>query len=168
MNMRKILFATTALAAPTAFMSETLEVVNIKGADGKPVRVNKSDYDADQAGDKKMTLHKDEAEPAVAGVQSGGWPDNLPPMAAPAAPDFNGPQDAGNEPPLIDPVKNAVAPPAPPPNSLFVIKEGTGTKAKFVVVDGTGAKVTDRAGIDKDGYATELAAQQAIAALPTG
>ena len=87
-----VVVVAVAMVAPVAFMSETTETVLIKGADGKPLRVNKSDYDADQASDKpSMTLHKDDDGPSLG---SSGEPVKtfadlgMPPVAAPSAPDF--------------------------------------------------------------------------------
>lgn len=158
------MFMLLASVAAVAFMSETCETVLIKGKDGKPVRVNKSDYDADRAADKStMTLHKDDDGPERGATGEGAKTFeglNMPPVAAPSAPNFNNTEGVGTEPP-IDPTKNAAAPVAPSQNQRLVSKEGR----KFYVVDGTGTKLTDD-GIDQDGYKTEKEAWDAIMALP--
>lgn len=161
------MFMLLASVAPVAFMSETCETVLIKGKGGKPVRVNKSDYDADQADKKTMTLHTDDDGPdrGASGESAKTFEDlNMPPVAAPSAPNFNQTEETGTPPP-IDPTKNAAAPVAPSQNQRLVSKEGTGAKARFYVVDGTGTKLTDD-GIDQDGYKTEKEAWDAIMALP--
>lgn len=162
----KMIMALCASVAPIAFMSDMVETVLVKGAGGKPLRVNKSDFDADQASEKPtMTLHKDDDGPAVADgeapVKTFGEL-GMQPVAAPSAPDFSGGDGAAPLP--IDPDKNAAAPVAPSPNQRLVSKEGTGARAKYFVVDGTGTKLTD--GVDADGYKTEQEAWAAIMALP--
>lgn len=164
-----ILLASVANMFPAAFMSDTCEVVNVR-VDGNVIRVNKSDYIADQAEDgaKSMTLVKRgedaDAEQSVGGVTIGaGYPDGMDPVAAPSAPDFTG---TTPPPETLDPVKNAVAPAAPSPGSFLVSKEGEGKKAKYFVVDATGAKI-ERDGIDhENGYSTEQAAWRATLDLP--
>lgn len=166
--MRAILLASAASVIGRAFMSDVCETVIVtrKGSSAK-VRVNKSDYDRDQAegGAKEMTLSKDEAEQSVAsGVQApAAWPEGMTPVAAPAAPDYSGGDDTS--PVVKDPVKDAAAPTAPPANTRLVAQEGKGAKAKFFVVDGTGAKLAID-GVNPDGYATDGEAWQAILALP--
>lgn len=166
--MRAILLATVASVIGRAFMSDACETVLVtrKGNKGK-VRVNKADYDADQADDgaKVMTLAKDEAEQSAPnGVQAlTGFPEGVTPTAAPSAPDFTGGGEVS--PPVIDPSKDAVAPTAPSPNQRLVAKEGNGKSAKFFVVDGTGTKL-EMDGIDPAGYATDAEAWKAIMALP--
>lgn len=166
--MKKLLLASVAMVAPVAFMSETCETVLIKGKDGKPVRVNKSDYDADQAegGAKEMTLFKggDDADQAVTGEPVKTFDQlGMQPVAAPSAPDFSGGGETSSLP--VDPRKEAAAPVAPSPNQRLVSKEGTGKNTKYFVVDGTGAKI-EMDGVNKDGYATEKEAWDAIMALP--
>lgn len=164
MKITAILLASTAIG----YMSETCEVVlaKIKGS-SDPVRVNKSDFDADQekpSGERQYSKYsgKDEAEQSNASTAGKTFEElGVEPTAAPSAPDFS----AGtNEAPLpVDPEKDAVAPSIAPPNQLLVMKEGN----KFFVVNGMGQKVEDVAGIDNDaGYKTEKAAKDAIAALP--
>lgn len=164
--MRAFLMASVASVIGRAFMSDVCETVQIKGDDGQPLRVNKSAFDADQAGDKTMKLYTKDKE----GEQSipGGpvpttFPEGVPITAAPAAPDFSPPAD--DTPPPIDERKNAVAPTAPSANTPLVAHEGTGAKKRFYVVDGTGAKIA-KDGIDTDGYKTEAEAWNAIMALP--
>jgi PHD/YefM family antitoxin component YafN of YafNO toxin-antitoxin module len=72
--MRAILLASVAVAVmPRAFMSETSETVFVTSKDWKdPVRINKSDYDADQdeKGEKRYTLAKSAEAPEYAGRRS--------------------------------------------------------------------------------------------------
>jgi hypothetical protein len=158
--MKRFLLASVAALVGRAFMSDTVEVVTIKGKGGHPVRVNKADFDKDQASDKPtMHEHKDEAEQSTGALTDTTFDTGLPPVAAPAAPDFSG----GGEvtPPVVDPRKDAVAPTVPSPNQRLVSKEGR----KFFVVDGTGTKL-EIDGVDKDGYKTEGDAWNAIMQLP--
>lgn len=164
--MKRIaLLATTALAAGYANGSGRVETVLVKGDNG-PIRVNKSDFDADQAGDKKYTRDtKAENDAAAASGQvsdvnvtgEGG----VQTTAAPSAPNFSD-GDAGKALP-IDETKNAVAPKTTTADQLLVMKQGTGKSAKFFISDGMGQKITgDRAkqlGIDEEGYDTEAAAK---------
>jgi hypothetical protein len=163
--MKKIaLLASVGASIATAFnnpTSDTCETVLVEGGDCGPVRVNKSDFDADQASDKpqyKLATVKEAAK-----VENDVPADPLvggPPLAAPSAPDFSGER---KEPENIDPLKNAAAPTAGSPNQRLVFKEGK----KFYVVDGGGNKITDMApNIDPAGYATEELAWTAIRALP--
>lgn len=163
--MKRIaLLAGAALPLLTAFTSETCETVTVKGKDGHPLRINKSDFDADQADDgaKQYTLHKDDDGPAKA---ASGEPVQtfeqlgIPPVAAPSAPDFSGGQSA---PIPIDPNKQAAAPVAPTPSQLLVMKSGS----KYIVTDATGTPVKDRPGIENEGYKTEALALAAVAAAP--
>lgn len=163
--MRKIIFATAAATAALAYSADLVETVTVKGSDGAPLRINKADYDADQAEDgaKAYTLHKTDAEQSVpgGGVQTFEQL-GIPPVAAPSAPDFSG----GGAPAIpIDPAKNAAAPVAPSPGQKLVTKEGTGTKERWFVVDATGTKLTGD-GIEEKGYTDEKAAWDAALALP--
>jgi hypothetical protein len=160
--------ASVASVIARAFMSDVCEVVTIKGKNGDPIRVNKTDYDRDQASDKPtMKLHTDDAEQSAAGtIMTNGYPDGVPhPVAAPAAPNFSAPDSADE--PVVDPTKSAVAPTNPSSQQLMVAKEGT-TKAntKFFVVRGDGTKLTGDEGVNGDGYGTEKDAWDAIMALP--
>lgn len=164
--MKRIaLLAGAALPLLTAFTSETCETVTVKGKDGHPLRINKSDFDADQADDgaKQYTLHKDDDGPAKA---ASGEPVQtfeqlgIPPVAAPSAPDFSGGQSA---PIPIDPNKQAAAPVAPTPGQLLVLKEA---KDKYIVVDATGTKLSDKRLVElglAGSYKTEAEAQRDIA-----
>lgn len=160
----KLLALLSTAAFPVAFMSDTVETVLVKGGKDGPVRVNKSDYDADQSenGEKKMTLHNaTQSQQKEAEIDKGGNPQNpqiagnvqlpvnpdFPPQPAPAAPDF-GPTPAA-------------APTAPSPNQRLVKKDGK----KFLAVDGQGTPL-DIDGIDPKGYASEAEAWNAIMALP--
>lgn len=157
-----------------AFMSDVCETVQIKGAGGEPVRVNKSDYDADQDSDKptmKLFTKDNEGEQTVPPIPAAsGFPEGATPTAAPIAPNFgaidgNAPNQQGAQPLTMDPEKQAAAPTAPSPEQLVVVKEGTTRKPVYFVVNGTGEKV-ERTGLEKDGYATEADAWAAIVALP--
>ena len=151
-------------------MNDTCETMWASGPDG-PVKVNVSDFEADQEKPKgerqwsKLAESKqpDEPEtpPQTIGVDTGTM-GNGPALAAPSAPHFGEAQNPDN----IDPLKNAVAP-AVTPTGLYVMMLGKGNaKKKYFVVDQTGAKVTDKAGIEADGYETEVQAQKAINDLP--
>lgn len=160
-----LMLALGTVAVVRAFMSEIAETVIINGPNG-PVRVNKSDYDADQSdkGAKSMTLHKEQSIDALTGGgQQIGYPPGTQPTAAPSAPNFGNAVEHGAA-PVIDPNKNAVAPSTPSPNTLLVAKEGTEKKPRFFVVDGTGAHV-EAPSIDKDGYETEANAWAAAMAV---
>ncbi len=156
--MRKIIAAAFASTAVSAFMSDTTDVVYVKGANGDKVRVNQADFDADQASDKPtMTPYTGKMEPeqSVAGI---ALPIDAPPLAAPSAPNFGGPGVDAN----LDPLKNAVAPAANAANSRLVLQDG----AKFFVVNNAGDKI-DIDGVDPKGYKTEEGAWQAIRQLPS-
>jgi hypothetical protein len=75
--MFKTLMTTTAAIAFADYHPDAVETVTIKGADGSPVRVNKDDYDADQKGDKTMTLHEGEAEEPTKDDEGETLPANL-------------------------------------------------------------------------------------------
>lgn len=150
----KNLLSFTAFAR--AFMSDICETVLVKGDNG-PVRVNKSDFDADQAkgGAKLFTLHKETKAEEDAGLTApqptGATATPVDPALtippAPSAPDLGG----------------AAVPPAnPAPNQYLAMKDGK----KFFVVNAAG----ERAEIDginnKDGYATEQDAWNAILTIP--
>lgn len=166
--MKHFLLASIAVRAyAVAFMSDIVETVTIEGPGGNPLRVNKSDYDADQAegGAKSMTLHT-----ADAGQSSGEVTSALPgtvlvPPAA-SAPDYTAPNNA--TPPVnTDPATGAATPSVPSPGQLVVSKEGTAAKPKFIVGTMVGndfVPIKDRAGIDEKGYPDEKAAWDAIVA----
>lgn len=169
--MKISILALAASSLAIGFMSEVTDVVlaTLKGS-SDPVRVNKSDFDADQekpTGERQYGKYagKDEPEQSIAGVDMRGFDalEGVRPQAAPSAPNFNG--GAPEVKPLIDEQKGAVAPAVPSANSRLVMKDGN----KFFVVDGMGAKLTAEAvggDIDEDGYKSEKAAQDAIARLP--
>ena len=166
--MRKI-SALLATTAAIGFMSDTCEVVTVTGPNG-PVRVNKADFDADQAKDTKDRQFKphaakegEETEQSVAGVRTTFEAlDGVEITAAPSAPNFN----RGDGPALpIDPEKKAVAPATTSPNQRLVMKEGK----TFFIVDSMGNKLKseDVGGeIDPEGYKSKIAADAAIAKLP--
>lgn len=131
--------------------------VMIKGQDGNPVRVNQSDYEADQAEDgaKSMALYKGKETEPVAPVGDNGIPPvstTTPIPPAPSAPVNVLP--AGTP---VPPVQTN-----PSANQRLVAEIGK----KFFVVDGGGNKITDLDGIDAKGYATSDAAWAAVRALP--
>jgi hypothetical protein len=152
--MKALLLASVA----AAFMSETCETVTVGG-----VRVNKSDYEADQqkpAGERQYKGKVTEAEPST--VNTAGVMDTSdgPPLAAPSAPHFGG-EDAAAPAAPIDPLKGAVAPTTGTADQRLVLKDGS----KYFVVDAHGKKI-EGDGIEKGGYKTEDAAWKAIKDLP--
>lgn len=161
--MKRILFAATALAAVGYSHGRTETVTVTRKGSKDAVRVNKSDYDADQEGDKTMTLHKSTEDAATGGARSDVNATNAGGVittAAPSAPDFSGGE--GNSLPM-DETKAAVAPTSTTADQLLVMKSGNGKSAKFFITDGMGQKITgDQAkllGIDESGYDTEEAAK---------
>lgn len=164
--MKRIaLLASTALGLGYANGHGRVETVyaTVKGSKD-PVRVNKTDFDADQEKDAKdRTYSEYKGDDPVATAK--GTEGEVLPTAAPSAPKMAG--DAGAPQPPVDQVKNAAAPAAPTDNQIFVMKQGSGNKAKFFLtemVDGKAKKIEgDRAkllGIDEDGYDTEEAANK--------
>ena len=162
-------------------MNAPLETVTVVGEDGEPLRINKSDYDADQGegGAKAYKLHKQTADQAVGALAAIGLPDGISQPAAPAAPDFSSGGTTTIE--TIDANKNAVAPTVPSPGQKLVEKRGTGKNAKYFVVvanaDGTftpltnamlndPAKPNNSPVIDEGGYASDKEAWDAIMAIP--
>lgn len=149
------LFASVALRS---FMSDIVETV-IVNMGGTPVRVNKSDYEADK---DSFTLHEEltaEQVPAIAGTPV-GLPDNIIVPPAPSAPNFG---SAPGEP--VVPAGAPVPPTSPSPGAKLIMKN---TKGKFIVVEGTEpyAPIKGVEGIDEKGYATQEDAAKAIAGLP--
>lgn len=147
--MRFIAALLAASAMPVAYMTETVETVMVKGSDGKPLRVNRTDYDADQSSDTPtMTLHKSDkdAQPTPDTVATAAAaPEGVTQLPSPSAVD-NGTimQDA--------------APVAGLPNQLAVAKKGN----KIIVVNATdGTPYTDIR-IDPKGYDDDAAAWLAI------
>lgn len=163
--MRK--FALLTSVAAIGFMSDTCETVLVKGSDG-PIRVNKSDFDIDQASDKPQYTEykgKDAGDIETETPQAPTFEElGIPPVAAPSAPNMGGTK--GDAAPLpIDPEKNAVAPSVTSQNQRLVMKEGK----KFFIVDGNGSKLksADVGGeIDESGYTSKEAADAAILNLP--
>lgn len=168
--MKKILFAAAALAA-VGYSHGRTETVMVTRKGGKGVvRVNKSDFDADQAGDKTMTIAKaTEADTEAGGdaVAGGAMSDvnvtgahGVVTTAAPSAPDMS--SGDGDKSPPMDETKNAAAPAITGAEQLLVLKEGV-KNPKFYISDGMGNKITgDKAkllGIDAAGYDTEEAAK---------
>ena len=166
----KNLYLLGAATAALGYSHGTTETVLVKGSDG-PIRVNKSDFDADQAGDKTMTEFKgkDPTEGDNDGKVARGTASDVnvtgahgvQTTAAPSAPDFSG-GDATRPLPMYE-TKNAAAPAATTADQLLVMKQGSGKSAKFFITDGMGQKITgDRAkllGIEEAGYDSEEAAK---------
>lgn len=158
--MKRIFLATTATITASAFMSDVEPVVMVGG-----VRVSKSAYDADQEkpeGEREYGKLDSKAKQADVEQSQGGIALNTdgPPLAAPSAPDFTGGEGAAPLP--VDPLKNAVAPVAPGPNSRAVLKKGK----KYHAVDANTGETLKLDGIEPTGYDTEDAAWVAIRALP--
>lgn len=168
-TMRNIT-ALLASAAAIGFMSETCDVVLVKGQDGNPLRVNKDDFDADQekpVKDRQYTAYDgDDADEILNQSVSGQQTFEslgIEPQAAPSAPNFNG--GTNTNPLPVDPAKNAAAPATTSPNQRLVMKEGK----KFFLVNESGIKLTTAdvgAQIEEGGYSTQEAAQEAIKNLP--
>lgn len=164
-EMKRIALLASA-AVTVGYSHGRVETVFAKRKGSKdPVRVNKSDYDADQEEDSKDRLYTGLADKPAA--SSKGVDGDVLPTAAPSAPDYsNG--DAGAPQPPVDQVKNAAAPVAPSDNQIFVMKKGSGKNAKFFLCEMKGNEAVkiegDRAkmlGIDENGYDTEEAAKKA-------
>lgn len=139
--MRAMLLSTVA----RSFMSDTCETVIItpKGG-GDPVRVNKSDYDADNTiGTLRKTDTKEQEAPTTA--------------ASPA------PVDTSVMPP---PTASAVVPThatIPSPGDVGVVQD----KKKFYLArTSDGTRLTAAEGAIEDGYATDKAAWDAVLGLP--
>lgn len=181
--MIKTLLATTAALSLMAFNNgETCETIVVTSKGNKePHRINLSDYEADQAKPDderqytkagKVQQEKNPESQAAGTVVP--WPENVPVTAAPSAPNFSG--NASGDPGAqtttlpMDETKQAVAPAAPSVNQRFVAKESVGTGKnktdRFFVVNERGERFVDGAVNDKDGYATEKAAWDAILGLP--
>lgn len=160
--MKRIALLATAALAVGYSHGRVATVTVKKGKSGDPFRMNKSDFDADQEGDKEYTEVKDKTV-AATGTRSdvnvtgeGEDGGEVQTTAAPSAPNFNRPE--GEKLP-IDTTKNAVAPSSTTADQLLVMKQGK----KFYITDGMGQKITgDRAAllkIDEKGYDSEEAAK---------
>jgi len=173
--MNRILAMTTAAIA-LGYSHGRTETVLISGGKGKdPIRVNKTDYEADQAedgaGEMKLFKGKDPADdaPSTGGrsdvnVTGNGEGGEVQTTAAPSAPDLS--SGSGTTPPT-DQVKQAAAPASTTADQLLVMRSTKGnTKGKFVICDGTGVPITgDRAkalDIDEKGYDTQDAASAVV------
>jgi len=167
--MTKRIYALIATSIALGYSHGRTETVMISGGRGKdPIRVNKSDFDADQEGDKTMSLYKGAATPddtksgaSDVNVTHAGTGGEVQTTAAPSAPNFST-GDAQTMP--MDDTKNAAAPATTTDDQLLVMKSTKGkTKGKFVIANGVGQPITgDRAkllDIDEDGYDTEAAAK---------
>lgn len=167
----KRIYLHTVAAMAVGYSHGRTETVMVSGGRGKdPIRTNKADFDADQAGPKNMSLYQgeDHVPPApTSGNRSTvnatheGEDGEVLTTAAPSAPDFS---RGEGETLLMDESKQAVAPASTTADQLVVMKVGSGKNAKFVIADGMGKAVTgDQAkllGIDEDGYKTEEAARK--------
>jgi hypothetical protein len=172
--MKIQLLASVAVLALVAFENAETVFANIKG-NKEPARVNKSDFDEDQAkpeGERLYSRASDAKSEATTQIEAGTpagmpteFPENVIRTAAPSAPNMSGaPTDPGaaTTPLEIDPVKNAAMPSNPSPNSRLVAKE----KGKFFVVDERGEKIEGANGPDDKGYTTDKEAWNVILALP--
>ena len=170
--MFKLALLATA-AFPVAF-NDGCETVVIRTAGGD-VRVNRSDYDADQAkgGEKKMRLASDAKQDdnntastvdQANAVNTAVAPEAQP-IPAPSAPNFAAPVDSPAV-QAVDPTTGAAVPTVPSPGQYFMVEEGTGAKKKIFVTRADGSKVDDVMGIDPRGYPSADDAMKAVAALP--
>lgn len=133
--MKRTFHLTAALLASTAAFrpfGERVATVFVKGGDGKPLRINESDYDKAKHG---------------AQIDPNKVEDNAPP--APASEPAPLPNDAGSlphDPPA--PLGGTIPPvPAPAPVSeAFVSKKGK----KFVVVDKDGQSIAGTTEYDSE------------------
>lgn len=170
--MKRIFLSTVAVAALGFSHGRTSTVYVTRKGSKDPVRVNQSDFDADQAegGENTMTKYTGE-DPAgevvgkVSDVNRTGQGEGGEVMttAAPSAPDFSVPASTSTDP--IDKVKNAAAPARTTADELLVMKITSGKdKGKFTIVDGKGQKLPDdRIALLKLGenvFDTEEAAKQ--------
>lgn len=155
--MKKVLFASVASIVALGFESEIEETVTVGG-----VRYSKAAYEADlerPAGEREIkgTLDKKaSADPENQSTTTAGPTLDIsgPPLAAPSAPDFNGPADT-LEADRIDPLKNAAAPVAHGENARLVLKEGS----NYFIVDGSGNKLSkdDLGGVENKFKSDDLA-----------
>lgn len=156
--MRIHLFSSVALVA-LAHMSDTCETVSVNGG----LRVNKSDYDADQGDGGAKQYKLDSAAKQEANVDNtAGVETTLPPgVTVPPAPSAPIPLAPDGTVPTAGIVTATTA----SPGQLLVSKGGTDKKPKFYVVTvdgGVSTPVVDREGIDKAGYDSEVEAWEAI------
>lgn len=164
--MKRIIYLAGASLGALAYSHGRSETTLVQGKDG-PVRVNKSDFDADQekpAGDRQFKAHKGDDDTATArGARSdvnASGAGGVVTTAAPSAPDFSGPE--GGAPTPIDETKNAAAPVSTTADQILVMKGGTDKKPRWFLADGMGNKITGakatKLGIDENGYDTQEAA----------
>lgn len=154
------LMTSVATVALTAFMSDTCEVVSVNGG----LRVNKADYDADQAEGGKGAYKLDSAakqegvEQSTTAMLTEPAPGVIVPPA-PSAPNFKG---TDTTPIKLDPETGAALPPTLSENQYATMQKGK----KFIVVLMDGTPVTGVTGIDEAGYATNDEAIKAVNDLP--
>lgn len=167
MKYKSIHLSTTAVVA-LGYSHGRSETVDVEGKDG-PVRVNRSDFEADQEGEKNYKIAKKGGGKSAAPTHSDvnrtgeGQDGKVQTTAAPSAPDFSRPASASTDP--IDPVKNAAAPTHTTADELLVMKITTGkNKGKFTIVDGHGQKLPDDQvtlfKLGENVFDTEVAAKQ--------
>lgn len=151
----------TTVAA--AHMSDTCETVSVNGG----VRVNKSDYDADQAEGGAKAFKLDSARKQADNVDpAAGVPVDLPDgTTTPPAPSAPIPNSADGQPnPGV-----VATPTVASPGEMLVSKGGTANKPKWFVVSDKGEAITGDAlvdvMIDAKGYDSEVAAWDAIKAV---
>jgi hypothetical protein len=155
--MNKIFAIASVCASALALNArafDTCETVMVGG-----VRVNRSDYDADQEKPAKERQYgKLDTKQEDAPQSSGDAP-----MAPPAPAPEPQPVAPAPEPQPVAPAPEP-QPVAPSPGGLLISKEGN----RYFVVNAQGEKVTDNAAIDaKKGYASEPDAwAAAIAGTP--
>jgi len=145
--MKRNYMAATAAAAilsVSPYMSEACEVVMVLNEHGDPVRINKSDYDANP--DAYTLADGVEVPPAPAALTLADG------VTLPPAP------SAG--------VDNATPPTTPAPGAMGVIENGKGgAKLRHIVVDATTAVPVEHPDIEPKGYVTQQEAWDAILAL---
>lgn len=133
----KMFLASSALVS---VFNSKCPTVTVKHENGKPVRINASDYDPDKHG----KIIKDEVE-AVAGTDGGASVVPAPGVIVPPAP-------AAPE------QENAAVPTSVAPDEILVAKD----KTKFYAVRPDGSKITDIDDLDAKGYASDSDAWNAI------
>lgn len=173
-NITAILMASVA----TAYMSEMVETVFIKGEDGKPLRINASDYDKDEHG--AMINPKDQDSmgvpmtantvisspngPAPASVS----PSSIAHSSQPVQTDANGVampnDDAGN----ASPEGQRTVALNPPETPVSAAPQRTVGKigSKWFVLDAANGEKIEAEGIDNKGYKTDGEAWQAAYPAP--
>lgn len=160
MHIKSILCASTAfsIARLSAFMpNDHIDVVIVEGADGQPLRINKDDFDADQAEDgaKQYKLHSDADK----------YNSNGELMANDRSTDRNASENIPATQSPTDAKANIMNNPdnqntGTAATNFGVVQE----KRKFFVVDmnNEGKRIDDLDGIDAKGYKDAKAAWDAV------